>query len=175
MFKASKHTAPKTADLLVASTKPVATSVSEAQANNMAAYETAKSEGFVLIGKGTKIGGEIIDSTILDIQGEFEGDVEANSVIVREGASFKGSMQTQFVEVYGLIEGTLIAEELLDIRPTGLVNAEVRYGELSVATGACLTGSIQSTDKTGLNNKDEKSIVENSVMDGINAHHITIN
>ncbi len=175
MFKANRYAASKPVDLPVNGNQVTAIAQLEAQANTTSPLEAFKSEGVVLIGKGTKIRGEIVDSSMLDIQGDFEGDVAANSVIVREGASFKGNMHTQHVEVHGLLEGTLITEELLDIRPTGCVNAEVRYGELSVATGACLTGSIQSQEKTDSNKTVEEPFVEAAIMNGINGRHVSIN
>ena len=112
-------------------------------------HESPQENAVVVIGRGAKIKGEIVDSSRVDIRGEFEGDVASNSVIVREGASFVGQMITRQVQVHGSFEGSLVAEELVDIQPTGCVNAEVGYGELSVATGASVSGSIRALEKTG--------------------------
>lgn len=106
--------------------------------------ENFDGEGAVLIGRGTRMTGEIKNASVIEIQGDFDGNVAANTVIVREGATFKGSIHAEYVEANGLVEGTLIAEELLDIRSTGHVMAEVRYGHLCVATGGQLSGNIQS-------------------------------
>ena len=108
----------------------------------MSPLEGFKGDGVVLIGKGTRITGEIKDSSIIEIQGSLEGNIVANTVIVREGASFTGNMISEYVEVHGLVQGTVVAETLLDIRSTGKVTAEVRYGQLSVVTGGRLSGNI---------------------------------
>lgn len=102
------------------------------------------SEGVVLVGKGTKSTGEIKNATVIEIQGDFDGDVTASAVIVREGATFKGNIYAEFVEAHGFIEGSLIAEQLLDIRATGNITAEVRYGQLCIATGGRISGNIQT-------------------------------
>lgn len=100
-------------------------------------------ERAVLVGKGTRVSGEIGDCDVVEIQGVFEGDVVSASVVVREGGSFKGQMQTEHLEVHGTIEGAIEVRGLLDIRSTGCVTAEVSYGQLSVATGGKLAGNIQ--------------------------------
>ncbi len=110
--------------------------------------ESLLDSAVVVIGRGAKIKGEIVDSARVDIQGEFEGEVASISVIVREGASFVGQMITRQLQVHGSFEGSLVAEELLDIQPTGCVNAEVSYGELSVAFGASLSGPVRSLEQT---------------------------
>mgnify|MGYP001815754094 CR=1 FL=1 len=111
--------------------------------------ENPRDNAVVVIGRGAKIKGQIVDSARVDIQGDFEGEVASISVVVRQGASFIGQMVTRQLQVHGSVEGSLVAEELVDIQPTGRVNAEVSYGELSVAFGASLSGSIRSLEKTG--------------------------
>ncbi len=107
-------------------------------------FAGVNAEGVVLVGKGTKSTGEIKNASVIEIQGDFDGDVTASAVIVREGATFKGNIYAEFVEAHGFIEGSLIAEQLLDIRSTGNITAEVRYGQLCIATGGRISGNIQT-------------------------------
>lgn len=122
-------------------------------------FEGVKGDGAVLVGKGAKSSGEIRDASVIEIQGDFEGDVTATTVIVRQGATFKGNMQAEYVEVHGIIEGSLIAEQLLDIRATGLIMAEVRYGQLCVATGGRLSGTIQTQTFDGTAEEQDSASV----------------
>ena len=168
MLKAKKNIAPNAVNLPT-------TRRHAAQADGMSSLEALEDDGVVLIGKSTKIKGEIIDSSVLDIRGEFEGNVASQSVIVREGASYKGSMHTKHVVVHGLLEGALVAEELLDIRPTGCVNAKVSYGELSVAAGACLTGSVELRGKANADGAAETSFEEAARLNGFDDRHISSN
>ena len=175
MIRSRKSAAPKARNLPETGNQAIATSQVGAEASGISPLDPCSNEGVVLIGQGTKIKGEIIDSSVLDIRGEFEGDANANSTIVRKEASFKGRMQSQYVEVQGLLEGFVTAEELLDIRSTGCVNAEVRYGVLAVVTGACLTGSVHVQEKLDLTDVDDQSSGETAALNGINGHHISIN
>jgi cytoskeletal protein CcmA (bactofilin family) len=99
-------------------------------------------DGVVVIGKGTRLIGEISDCRLIDVQGVVEGKLMANSVIIREGGGFKGSMQTDHAEIHGVMEGSAVINDLLDIRSTGTVAADLAYGRLSVEAGGQMTGNI---------------------------------
>ena len=106
--------------------------------------EDKNGEGFVVIGKGTHIVGEISNCFKIEISGYLEGSLMAGEVIVREGGCLKGHVQSERAEVYGVIEGEVQVQEHLDIRSTGQVSGELAYGKLSVAPGGKLAGKIQS-------------------------------
>ncbi len=110
----------------------------------MSPLEGVQGEGVVLVGRGTRLSGNIKDATIIEVQGDYEGNVSAKAVIVRDGATFKGSIHAEFVEANGTVEGVLVAEQLLHIRATGIVAAEVRYGQLCVERGGNLSGDVRS-------------------------------
>jgi cytoskeletal protein CcmA (bactofilin family) len=99
-------------------------------------------EGLVLIGKGTRVIGEISDCTMVEIQGVLEGKLLANTVVIREGGGFKGSLQVDQAEIHGVMEGNAVVNDLLDIRSTGTVAADLAYGRLSVEAGGQMTGNI---------------------------------
>jgi cytoskeletal protein CcmA (bactofilin family) len=99
-------------------------------------------DGVVLIGKGTRVIGEISECTTVEIQGVVEGKLLASSVVIREGGGFKGSLQVDQAEIHGVMEGTAVVNDLLDIRSTGTVAADLAYGRLSVEAGGQMTGNI---------------------------------
>ena len=102
----------------------------------------ASGDGVILIGKGTRVIGEISDCTTVEIQGVVEGKLLASSVIIREGGGFKGSLQADQAEIHGVMEGNAVVNDLLDIRSTGTVAADLAYGRLSVEAGGQMTGNI---------------------------------
>ena len=99
-------------------------------------------DGVVLIGKGTRVIGEISECTTVEIQGVVEGKLLASSVVIREGGGFKGSLQVDQAEIHGVMEGNAVVNDLLDIRSTGTVAADLAYGRLSVEAGGQMTGNI---------------------------------
>jgi cytoskeletal protein CcmA (bactofilin family) len=127
-------------------------------------------DGVVLIGKGTKMTGQIKDSTMIEIQGHLDGDIVASAVIVREGATFTGNMITAYAEIHGTVDGTITAEELLDIRSTGRVTAEVKYGNLSVATGGRLSGELQAREMIELDAEKNPAATQVIAMNGTDRH-----
>lgn len=106
------------------------------------AGKTDAGDGVVLIGKGTRVIGEISDCTTVEIQGVVEGKLLASSVVIREGGGFKGSLQADQAEIHGVMEGNAVVNDLLDIRSTGTVSADLAYGRLSVEAGGQMTGNI---------------------------------
>ena len=100
-------------------------------------------DGVVLIGKGTRILGDISDCTMIEIQGTLEGTVCADTVVIREGGGFRGTMQTDKAEVHGVLEGTISVHELLDMRASGQVSGDITYGRLAVADGGNISGNLK--------------------------------
>ena len=110
------------------------------QANSL--LEGKNGDGFVVIGKGTHVVGEVSNCSKMEIEGYLEGTVIAGEVIVRAGGCLKGHVQSERAEVHGTIEGQVHVQDHLDIRSTGEASGELTYGKLSVAPGGKLAGKI---------------------------------
>ena len=108
----------------------------------MNSTQTGNSDGVVIIGKGTRIVGEITDCSRVEIQGAVEGTIVAEALIIREGGSLTGRLQASHAEVHGAFNGQLDIAELLDIRATGTVEGELAYGKLAVAMGGHISGNV---------------------------------
>jgi cytoskeletal protein CcmA (bactofilin family) len=113
-----------------------------AAAKSETPFAGIKSDGVLLVGKGTRLIGEISDCTLVEVQGVVEGKLLASTVIIREGGGFKGSLQADQAEIHGVMEGNAVINDLLDIRATGTVAADLAYGRLSVEAGGQMTGNI---------------------------------
>jgi len=105
---------------------------------------TLPGEGLVVIGKGTRVFGQISDCRKLDVFGVVEADVIAEMIVVHEGGGLKGHVQTDKADIHGVVEGSLQVYEHLEIHRTADINGDVTYGSLSVAAGAKLIGSVQT-------------------------------
>jgi cytoskeletal protein CcmA (bactofilin family) len=130
--------------------------------------EDKNGDGFVVIGKGTHIVGEISNCSKIEISGYLEGGVMAREVIVREGGCLKGHVQSERAEVHGAIEGEVHVQEHLDIRSTGQASGELAYGKLSVAPGGKLAGNIQSHSQL---EKQDASSQPAGPRTYVNGHH----
>lgn len=114
----------------------------DASSRSETPFAGVKGDGFILIGKGTRLIGEISDCTLVEVQGVVEGKLLASTVIIREGGGFKGSLQADHAEIHGVMEGNAVINDLLDIRSTGTVAADLAYGRLSVEAGGQMTGNV---------------------------------
>ena len=108
--------------------------------------EGTVADGVVIIGRGTRISGEITNCSKLEIHGTVEGRIGAVALIVREGGSVKGEIYANDAEINGNIEGHVEVKGLLDIRSTGRVEGELAYGKLAVAMGGHIGGQIRNTE-----------------------------
>jgi cytoskeletal protein CcmA (bactofilin family) len=100
------------------------------------------SDGFVVIGKGTRVTGQIADCAKLEIQGTVEGTIVAEAVVIRGSGMMIGELHAVHAEVHGRFEGRLYVRNVLDIRSTGSVEGELSYGKLAVAMGGHIAGQV---------------------------------
>lgn len=103
-------------------------------------------DGVVVIGKGTRVSGSIGDCQVLEVFGVVEADVTAERLIVQNGGGICGNVHADNAEISGVVEGSLVAFEHLEINATGEVWADVKYRTLAVAKGAVLKGTIWLED-----------------------------
>jgi cytoskeletal protein CcmA (bactofilin family) len=125
-------------------TKPTASSYTSSSQDNRAATPLAasQSDGIVIIGRGTRIVGDLVDCSMLEIQGSVEGRISTMALVIREGGSVHGEIHAETAEIHGKLDGHVEVSDRLDVRSTGRVSGEVTYGTLAVALGGYVLGSI---------------------------------
>lgn len=99
-----------------------------------------------------------------------EGKLLASSVIIREGGGFKGSLQADQAEIHGVMEGNAVVNDLLDIRSTGTVSADLAYGRLSVEAGGQMTGNILARISIENGNAPKSGSTEIATTNGNGRH-----
>tara|TARA_B100000963_G_C22111450_1_gene445067 strand:+ start:110 stop:460 length:351 start_codon:yes stop_codon:yes gene_type:complete len=87
--------------------------------------------------KGTLEGGE--HPVVVD--GQFEGDITANEIILREKGTMTGTLKAKIVSISGRFNGELACENLT-VTETGVVDGDVQANALSIDLGAEIMGSI---------------------------------
>ena len=71
----------------------------------------------------------------LKIHGEAGGEIAGRTVTVLEGASVDGTVDAQTIVIHGVVRG-LVSAASIAVRSTAYVAGELRYGTLSVDSGA---------------------------------------
>ena len=104
-----------------------------------------------IIGKNSDISGELNVSGTLRIDGMVRGKVNAECVIVSESAMVKGDIKARAIIVGGKVEGNLIGEEMIEIKPKGAVLGEIFTNKFFVIEGGTFNGRVQMrTDESNV-------------------------
>lgn len=102
-----------------------------------------------LIGEGTVITGEIRFNDGLRIDGEVQGNVTCigdtrSLLVISEKARVLGKVRAGHVIINGLIEGPVMAEDLLELQPKARIVGDVRYEALEMHQGATIDGELRA-------------------------------
>lgn len=95
-----------------------------------------------VIGRGTRLKGEIEAGGDVIVEGEVEASIHAATMRIARGGSVQGEVHAANAEVRGRFEGTLQVRECLTVAGEGHVSGTIRYGELNVEKGGRITGDI---------------------------------
>jgi cytoskeletal protein CcmA (bactofilin family) len=96
-----------------------------------------------IIGKNSDISGELNVSGTLRVDGMVHGKLNAECVIISESAMVKGDIKARAIIVGGKVEGNLIGEEMIEIKPKGVVFGEIFTNKFFVIEGGTLNGRVQ--------------------------------
>lgn len=99
------------------------------------------------IGAGSTFKGDITVKGALRIDGEVEGTVTADSLIVGEKAYIKGDINAKNANIGGRIEGNIYAEDLVEIGSKSYINGNITTGKISIAEGGIYNGKITMDKK----------------------------
>lgn len=115
---------------------------SQVDQRSYSVLEGIEGDGTVLIGKGTRIVGEISNCSNVEVQGELEGNLITEKVTIRQGGMITGNVKATSAEVHGSVEGEIEVDGLLDVHSTGRVDGNLAYGQIAIAAGGEVSGNI---------------------------------
>ena len=75
------------------------------------------------------------------VDGQFEGNITANEIILREKGTITGTLKAKIVSISGRFSGDLECENLT-VTQTGVIDGDVQANALSIDLGAEIMGSI---------------------------------
>jgi cytoskeletal protein CcmA (bactofilin family) len=96
-----------------------------------------------LIAPGTRIKGEVSGSTEVQIEGEIEGNVRIDGlVVVGAGGSVLGLVHGRTVRVAGQVVGNVSGVERVEVNAAGSVEGDIAAPRVVIAEGAFFRGKI---------------------------------
>jgi cytoskeletal protein CcmA (bactofilin family) len=92
------------------------------------------------IGVNSEFKGDITVPGTLRIDGKMTGNVTAGWIIVGEKAFIKGDLYATGIVVGGRVEGTIKADDLVELKPTSHLFGDIIATKLAIAEGGIFTG-----------------------------------
>jgi cytoskeletal protein CcmA (bactofilin family) len=80
----------------------------------------------------------------LEVFGYLEGDVSAGAVLVHKNGRVFGKLKSDTAEIHGTLQGEVVVKNLIDIRSSGNVSGNVRYGKLALEVGGNLSAEVKN-------------------------------
>jgi cytoskeletal protein CcmA (bactofilin family) len=102
------------------------------------------------VGKSVLFKGDLISLEDMTIDGRVEGTIELrdHNLIIGPDAHISADIVAKMVTVLGMVTGTIIAGEMVDIRETGSVEGNITARQLVMADGAVLHGRVDTGART---------------------------
>lgn len=106
----------------------------------------ADNQGVLIVTEDTVIRGvtEMRNCRQLEVHGYMEGDVSARNVLVHKTGRLFGSVKTDTAEIHGTVQGDVVVKNLIDIRSSGNVSGNVKYGKLALEIGGNLSAEVRN-------------------------------
>lgn len=110
-----------------------------------------------VIGEDTTFEGNFSGTENIVVYGRVKGDCNLQgTVVVEEGAHWKGTLSAENVIIAGRVQGEVIATGKLELAHTAKIIGELRGPVIAVAEGAVIEGNMHMTEKSELMRYVEK-------------------
>jgi cytoskeletal protein CcmA (bactofilin family) len=113
--------------------------------------ETDKLESF--LGKNSNFKGELNVQGTLRVDGRVEGQLDADHLILSESAVVTGEIKAKRLIVGGTVDGSIDAQEMVEIKSKGRVLGDIFTRKLAILEGGEVNGKIEMK-------KEENKVVE---------------
>ncbi|HEV7785304.1 MAG TPA: polymer-forming cytoskeletal protein [Thermoanaerobaculia bacterium] len=119
-----------------------------------ASAEPAAGREVTRIAAGTKVAGTLSGAAELLVEGEVEGEIKVESVVVvGAGGVVRGPISAQRVQVMGKVLGNVRGSDRVEVDAAGTLEGDIAAPRVVIAEGAFFKGKVEMTgDKA----KDER-------------------
>jgi cytoskeletal protein CcmA (bactofilin family) len=109
----------------------------------------AAPKGVASIGKSLHVKGELSGQEDLAVEGKVEGKIllKGQKVTIGQTGRVAGEIHARTVVVAGLLNGDIVADEVVEVAATGTMMGDIRAPRVVLADGAKFKGSIDMDAK----------------------------
>ncbi len=114
------------------------------QSKKQTTSSSAEAEANNIIGKGTKIIGDLLTQGNIRIDGEIDGNITSKSkVALGSGSNLKGNLVASNAEIEGEVTGNIFIAELLILKANAVINGDVFVLRMITEPGAKINGQCK--------------------------------
>lgn len=108
----------------------------------MAKTQNVEQNRLNVIGEGTNVKGDITTDGDIRIDGKVQGNVSIQGkLVLGPKGQINGEIKCINTELSGYVEGKLFVEELLSLKSTANIKADIETSKLSIEPNAVFTGT----------------------------------
>jgi cytoskeletal protein CcmA (bactofilin family) len=107
-----------------------------ASVNSEAAFESR-------IGKGTKVSGKLNFRALAKIEGEAEGEITGDEIMITQDAVVTARIAASRIIVAGVVNGEIVARERVELLPTARLRCTISTPSLVLNEGAQFEGDCK--------------------------------
>ncbi|WP_050521959.1 bactofilin family protein [Pseudorhodobacter wandonensis] len=100
--------------------------------------------GKSVLASDLKITGDIISKGSVEVMGDVEGSINAETLVLSHEGKVKGTISAKTIDLRGTLNGK-IDSTTLTLRSAAHVTADVTYSALTIESGAQVEGSFKMT------------------------------
>lgn len=105
-----------------------------------------------IISFGTKIKGNILSGDVIHIDGNLEGNIICEELIIGSRGHVYGQVKAKNMSIYGMLQGSAECENVI-IAKGARVNGDVVYSSIAIEPGAFIDGRcirVQASEQSKL-------------------------
>src|ERR1700752_3238599 len=95
------------------------------------------------IGRGTQICGKISFQAPAKIEGEAEGEISGDDIMIAQGAAVTARIAASRVTIAGIVNGEIVARERVEFLPTARAKCTITTAKLVLNEGAQFEGDCK--------------------------------
>ncbi|MDI2090978.1 bactofilin family protein [Commensalibacter oyaizuii] len=112
--------------------------------SNSTHHDTAAHRRTLVVSSGIKIQGTLEDIETLVVEGVVETSmIKTKKLLIQRNGTFRGEVDSQDVEITGILEGNIVAQGNLTVTATGRLLGKAKCRRLKVEDGGQITGQIE--------------------------------
>jgi len=119
--------------------KESAMSLTSSEGKPVSTTPSARAASSSVISRALKITGQLESSEDIQVDGDVDGDIRGVTVKIGNGATIKGNVYGEAVELAGTVEGKIEAKRVVLMR-TARMTGDVIHQDIQIESGAYIDG-----------------------------------